>query len=199
MRAKYYYICFIFGVGTGIALTAKYFKDKYRTIADVEIESVKKAFKDNKEAKAGASNKINIDLGPDAIDIPTPQASYKVSFEPEEKKEATKIARREGYSGRPKAKRDEPYVIPPEDFGSNYEYECISLVYYEGDGALVDDEDVLTDEDIECSVGYNALKHFGEYEDDAVHVRNDDRKCDYEILLDSRAWKDVKRRPGGSV
>ena len=35
------------------------------------------------------------------------------------------------------------------------------------------------------------MSHFGEYEDDSVFVRNDDRKCDYEILMDQRLYSDV--------
>lgn len=33
--------------------------------------------------------------------------------------------------------------------------------------------------------------HFGEYEEDAVFVRNDAKKCDYEILKDLRRFCDV--------
>ena len=40
-------------------------------------------------------------------------------------------------------------------------------------------------------VGLDSLTHFGEYEDDSVFVRNDVMKCDYEILLDHRNYKDV--------
>ena len=37
----------------------------------------------------------------------------------------------------------------------------------------------------------DALNHFGEYEDDSVFVRCDERKCDYEILLDQRSFSEV--------
>ena len=45
-------------------------------------------------------------------------------------------------------------------------------------------------DDIEETVGIDSLTHFGEYEDDSVFVRNDERKCDYEILLDDRDYED---------
>ncbi len=45
-------------------------------------------------------------------------------------------------------------------------------------------------DDIEETVGIDSLTHFGEYEDDSVFVRNDERKCDYEILLDHRDYED---------
>ena len=59
----------------------------------------------------------------------------------------------------------------------------ISLTYYSGNGVLVDDNEEQVD-NVEELVGEDSLKHFGEYEDDSVYVRNDERKCDYEILLD---------------
>ena len=87
-----------------------------------------------------------------------------------------------------------PYVIPPEEFGEFDDYEEIGLTYY-ADQVLTDDDDELV-EDIEDTVGFDSLNHFGEYEDDSVFVRNDRLKCDYEILLDHRKYSDVvKRKP----
>lgn len=43
------------------------------------------------------------------------------------------------------------------------------------------------------------LKHFGEYEDDSVYVRNDAKKCDYEILLDQRNYQEIfETQPHGT-
>ena len=44
---------------------------------------------------------------------------------------------------------------------------------------------------MEEMVGFESLNHFGEYEDDSVFVRNDAKKCDYEILLDQKLYSDV--------
>ncbi|HZK46450.1 MAG TPA: hypothetical protein VFC64_00760, partial [Atopostipes sp.] len=84
---------------------------------------------------------------------------------------------------------DIPYVIPPEEFGEFDNYEKIGLTYY-ADQVLTDDDDKSV-EDIEDTVGFDSLNHFGEYEDDSVFVRNDRLKCDYEILLDQRNYSDV--------
>ena len=86
-------------------------------------------------------------------------------------------------------KQTKPYVIPPEQFGDNEEHEQISLTYY-ADGVLADENDEVI-EDVEDAVGIDSLNHFGEYEDDSVFVRNDARKCDYEILLDQRTYSEV--------
>ena len=87
-----------------------------------------------------------------------------------------------------------PFVIPPEEFGEVEEYGRVSLTYYE-DGVLTDDGDSPLEE-IEQTVGADFMTHFGEYEDDSVFIRNPVRKCDYEILLDRRRYKDIlKTKP----
>lgn len=84
-----------------------------------------------------------------------------------------------------------PYIISPEEFGENDDYELICMTYY-NDKVLADDDDNVVN-DIEDTVGIEALSHFGEYEDDSVFVRNDILRCDYEILLDPREYSDVLR------
>lgn len=88
---------------------------------------------------------------------------------------------------------DGPRIIPPDLFGSEEGYDEINLTCY-ADGTLTDDADRIMDEtDIENTVGRESLKHFGEYEEDAVHVRNDRLKADYEILMDARSYGEVLR------
>lgn len=91
---------------------------------------------------------------------------------------------------------DEPYVITPGEFGEKDDYDIISLTYY-ADEVLTDEENELVD--VENTVGYDSLTHFGEYEDDSVFVRNDRRRTDYEILKDYREYSDVVRRTGRRV
>lgn len=89
---------------------------------------------------------------------------------------------------------DKPYVIPPEEFGEMESYVPESLTYY-ADGVLADEDDKIID-DVEDVVGADFYKHFGEYEDDSVFVRNDSKKHDYEILKDFRLYSDVvKNKP----
>lgn len=85
-----------------------------------------------------------------------------------------------------------PYVISPYDYGEAEGYDTESLIYY-ADGVLTDDDNNPI-EDVEGTVGKDALTHFGEYEDDSVFVRNERLKIDYEILLDSSKYSDLKRR-----
>ena len=89
--------------------------------------------------------------------------------------------------------REEPYVITPEEFDplddSPEAYEKITLTYY-ADDILADDGDIVVD-DVEFVIGSEALESFGEYEEDAVYVRNDKLKTEYEIVRDERNYIDV--------
>ena len=79
-------------------------------------------------------------------------------------------------------------VIPPDEYGYNgdndeyIDYDLLSFTYY-ANGVLADDGDFPI-ENVEAVIGPDALDSFGEWEDDRVFVRNDDRKCYYEILRD---------------
>lgn len=75
---------------------------------------------------------------------------------------------------------DKPYIISPDDFDELDDYDAASLTYY-ADGILTDEDDNII-EDVDDIVGEDSLHAFGEFEEDAVYVRNDTLKCDYEIL-----------------
>lgn len=83
------------------------------------------------------------------------------------------------------------YIIPPEEFGTNAGYEEISLTYYSDGVVADDDENIMSDEEIEKTIGFESLKHFGEYEPDSVFVRNDHIRADYEILQDERSYEEA--------
>ena len=77
----------------------------------------------------------------------------------------------------------EPYVIPPDECGEEPEYSITELTYFALDDILVDSFGEIV-EDPDILVGRNFKGHFGEYEDDSVFVRNEQLKCDFEILKD---------------
>ena len=85
---------------------------------------------------------------------------------------------------------ENPYVIDPDMFGDDDEYDRVSLTLY-ADGILADEDDtIINAEDV---VG-DALDHMGEYEDDAVHVCNPLRKVYYEILADGRSYENATNK-----
>ena len=169
-----------------ITITWYSVKKKYEEIAQREIDSVKEVFAKKREKE---QNK----------DVVAKNVTEDKKEKPELKEYAAKL-HRQGYtkyseyfdggiSEEKESVVNEPYVISPEQFGENEDYERISLTYY-ADQVLVDENDEMI-EDVEEMVGFESLNHFGEYEDDSVFVRNDAKKCDYEILLDQKLYSDV--------
>lgn len=188
------FMLFIFGAAVGSAATWMYTKKKYELIAQEEIDSVKEVF-----SKRENSNTVK-------------EAEFNKQEEKPDLKEYAAKIRENNYTNysdtdgkletkRETRKRDEcnkkgyfAYVITPEEFGEFDDYEKISLSYF--DDQILADENLDIVDDIEETVGIDSLTHFGEYEDDSVFVRNDERKCDYEILLDHRDYEDVvKKKP----
>lgn len=183
------FVMFAMGAAVGSVVTWQYVKKKYEQIAQEEIDSVKAVFM-----------KKDPDMEVTVSETPHQAEPRKVEEKPSISEYAA-LLKNEGYtnySGTGKeeqiAMSNKPYVIFPEEFGEDEEYEKISLTYY-ADQVLADENDELV-EDVEGAVGFKSLTHFGEYEDDSVFVRNDRLKCDYEILLDQRTYSDVvKTRP----
>lgn len=101
---------------------------------------------------------------------------------PEETAEAAEIIQQQGYSAIPV---DEPYQIEPREYGElGLDYTQIELTYYEEDDVVVENEtrDILSDDEIAESIGLQAVDCFGVYEPDRVFIRNDAKKCEYEII-----------------
>lgn len=169
---------FIFAAGAAIgsAVTWKLVKTKYERIADEEIKSVKEVFSKRAESK---EEKPNPNEKPDLQTYSKILKDLNYSENTDSKKEE---------KGDP-CERDIPYIITPEEFGCMDGYDAVSLNYY-SDGVLTDDWDEIID-NVDEIVGSESLRHFGEYEDDCVFVRNDKTKCDYEVVHDLRKFSDV--------
>ena len=178
---------FIIGTASGATVAWYLLKDKYETLAQEEIDSVKEVFARREQKMKDETVKRNVAEGIKDSDRTKPD--LKEYAEQLKKNGYTRYsdlsADDEGVSD----KQTKPYVIPPEQFGDDESYDQISLTYY-ADGVLADENDEVID-DVEETVGIESLNHFGEYEDDSVFVRNDARKCDYEILLDQRTYSEV--------
>lgn len=172
---------FVAGAAIGSVATWYCLKTKYEQIAQEEIDSVKELFNErNKEA-----SKENIARKIDAINSTERKENLK---------KANDILIKNGYTSHFDDEEEghdmnEPYVIPPEEFGDYMDYEQISLTLY-ADGVLADEDDNIID-DIEGTVGKYYADHFGEYEDDSVYVRNDVTRCEYEILKVEERYSDA--------
>lgn len=165
---------FMFAGGAiiGSVVTWALVKTKYEQLAQEEIDSVKETFSSKKEEPT------IIEEEPESEEVGNTMDRYET------------ILSNSGYTEEVEDVNG-PYVISPEEFDEDNDYETQSLTYYK-DKVLADDWGrVIDTEDIEEMVGLDSLTHFGEYEDDSVFVKNDRLKTYFEILLDERSYRDV--------
>jgi hypothetical protein len=169
-----YFVTFALGAAVGSVAAWSFLKSKYEQLAKEEIEEVREYYRGKEEESTGEEEPATDELT---------VAEYVALTET--------YTEQEGGSKDMSKAEDTPYVITPEEFAADDEYQSESLTYY-ACGTLTDDFDNPI-EDIPAMVG-DALEHFGEYEDDSVFVGNDRYKCNYEILKDVRTYADVQSR-----
>lgn len=169
-------ITFSAGAALGSALTYYFVKDYYRDIADEEISSVREAF--DKPVKKTESNVVPITREkPPLEDIYTQYV-----------KETTNYNKIMAESQHPEDDPSEEIeTISPDDFAEFNSYDKETYLYYSEDNTLVktstqEGEDEVVD-DIENTIGFDALNNFGEFEDGVVYVRNSKISTDFEVIL----------------
>jgi hypothetical protein len=161
-------VVYAVGVLSGAAAGWYYTKKKYESILDEGIQSVKEIY----------SNRAYVEATPEEV-----ESYVELTREYHPVEDISEPKKTLGV--------EKPYVITPDEFGEMYDYEMVSLVYYE-DQVLADDFGNLID-DVEEMIGFESLTHFGEYEDDSVFVRNDAKMCDFEILKDIRTYEEAMK------
>ena len=182
---------FIFAVGAaaGAVATWKLLNDKYDKLYHEEVEAYKEYHKE-KSDKATSEPKPEPEP-----EVKKEEYIHKVDQDPIMNKLRDTIERA-GYTdysttklkNESEEKDIRPYVIRPEELGDQIGYDVIELTYY-ADGVVAEEDDVM--DDVDEVIGIDSLGHFGQFEEDAVCVRNDRLKCDYQILLDERKYSDV--------
>ena len=185
MNNKLYILgAFVGGAAIGVASSWFLLKTKYERYAQEEIDSVKETY-----AKKAEDFE---------------EEDFEEEIEQIAKEKVDEIIEKEGYmkyTNVPVEKKSEPvekevddverpYVISPEEF-DEIGYNLVSLTYY-ADKKLVDDLKEVEIENVDEIIGLDNLNTFGQYEDDSVFVRNDKTKTDYEILLDTRTWAELR-------
>ena len=188
------FIIFAAGAAIGSAITWNFIKAKYEQIANEEIASVKDTYA--KKLEEIRDHEIEEELGEDDEDDFYEEDTDEEEFsegDMENYYDAVREYEHNDYdnSAQNELEVDKPYVISPEEFGEFDNYEQISLTYYD-DGYLADDMDDLV-EDVEDIIGWELLNHIGEYEEDAIHIRNDSLKTDYEILRVMDRYSGISR------
>ena len=200
-------LIFVLGAAAGSLATWKLIEKKYKDIAQEEIDSVKDTF--SKMKKNEYPDKLEdypdfeeFDDSDDSDDVeeePKPEQKIYRNNKPDIV-EYAKILSETGYTnyaerqdkkekkGVEPVEDERPYVISPDEFGEKDGYENVTLTYY-ADGVLTDYFDNVIS-NVDEVVGFDSLDHFGEYEDDAVFVRNEKMETDYEILRDLRDFNE---------
>ncbi|MBQ8237884.1 MAG: hypothetical protein IJZ39_07050 [Oscillospiraceae bacterium] len=192
---------FVAGAATGALATYKFVKDKYEKLAKEEAESFAAKLKELRQ------NEVTpLPTEPESEekkDIPQNKSS---EVDDSTKKSYEKFVSNLGYTdysaisqGKPVSQTepvpvDLPQVIDPDEIGEYDDYRVITLLYF-ADHILADhDGNIVSREEANELLGPDALDRFGEYEEDAVHVRNDARKCYYEVLMEGRLYSDLLRK-----
>lgn len=160
-------LAYILGAATAILVMRDRIDQRYKKIADEEIESVKEAFRRKEEVMKA-------------------ELEQNAAMNEEDRKKLDAV-----YSDliakKPKSSEGEDtedaVYIPPDEFGDNEEYEVATITYYESDFVFTDFMDEpIPDGEWERMIGPNVAKHFGDYETDRVCVRNDKTRTYYEVI-----------------
>lgn len=179
-KTVYGILMFVSGVAVGAAVAIKLVKTKYEKRANEEIESVREYYA-SKRAEI-KENEEKIEAYVDLVE----KSGYAGAVETEETDD-TKFVKTKN--------KNNTVLITPEELGEEVEeighaFDITTLVYY-ADGVMVFHEDEGIVDDVEDLVGTEFKDHFGDYENDAVFVRNFRNETDYEIIKDDDAYYDI--------
>lgn len=195
MKNEIFY--FLAGAAIGAVPAWLLAKKKYERIANNAIEEVKETYAKRREQdilaeKARTKPPLEELVQKVREEVDTDEADLE---EAQEIIETNGYAADGTYNGYKRSTLEErlnatPYIISPEMFGEVYGPGNTCTMTYYSNGVLVDDSSGMV-EDIEAMIGMDALNHFGDYERDIVHVRNDRYMRDIEVCRDLGTYEDV--------
>ena len=179
-------LLFTAGLVMGSVVTWKMTKDKYEQWANDEIRMMREYYNQKEEEYY---EEEDLDEEPIEAEVRTERntkpdlTEYTSKLNESGYTDYSEISKKDEKEEDDESDMEEkPYVISPEEFGDFDDYETIELTYYKN-GYVTDDQDILmSNDEVEEAIGWNNITRIGEYEEDALHVRNEKRKTDYEIL-----------------
>ena len=178
MNGIKYALIFTAGAVLGAVSAVAMVKEKYESLAQIEIETIRRYYKE----KMKKEEKVEEPVKEEKVyeDITNNYKGNTVEEKPFIQKGDEIV---DPY--------DIPYIIDSEEFGEEEEYDTMTLTYFE-DKVLVDDvDDVIEDKD--TVVGLENLKIFEEFPGcTTIYVRNDIWKTDFEIIKDDWNWSDLQ-------
>lgn len=181
MKKIFGVLAFAVGAAGGFFAGKFFYQEKYRKITENEIVALKKYYKIKSEAKPKPEEPLTTEEPPpskEASPKPPEPAAFKGYWKGVDAyMKETELAK--------------PFLIDPDEVGGLSGYEVVELTYY-SDGILADERDnIMGKEDIEKSVGLDAIDHLALEGEEHIGVRNTRYKIDYEITLDKRSYVEV--------
>lgn len=175
---------FIFTAGllVGSAVTYIATRNIFQKRLDDEVEEVREAYRQMKHGSEKVEETVEKEPTKEEIEKVKDLINY-------EKITSNYQGNKVNYSDVCARDKSKPYIIRPDEFDEMEDYDTISFMYYKENDILADENDDVV-EDVEDTVGLDFSKHFGEFEDDSVYIRNDKYKIDYEILLSERNYEE---------
>lgn len=184
MNGIKYALIFMAGATLGAITAVAMVKEKYESLAQIEIESIRRYYKEKlQKQEEKKEEKVEEPVKEEKVyeDITNNYKGDIVGEKPFVQKEVDEVI--DPY--------DTPYIISVEEFGEEIEYDTMTLTYFE-DKVLVDDVDDVI-EDVDTVVGLENLKIFEEFPGcTTIYVRNDIWKTDFEIIKDDWKWSDFQ-------
>lgn len=189
-------LMFALGAAVGSLITWKLLEKKYKDLADEEIESVVERFKnrekeENRVWKDNPDNNVSdvSDEEKEEYDDIVKQLEYDYSYDYSDDPDITITKMDDGsvWMG-PTPDRIEPYIINPDEFGDNDDYSTKTWMYY-ADFTVTDEEGEIVS-DAQNHIG-DALTDLIQSGDNSIYVRNDNNKCDYEIIKSDMRYSDA--------
>ena len=191
MKALAIIAAFAAGGACGVLATKLYFQDKYRHMADSEIESVidiyrkkteelEKKYQDKeslKEEKRSYDKQVENYISSAPLDAVIDREAAEKTAHPEDDEP------------------EEQYQITSMDFFDDSEYDKVNLTYYINDEALVGPSDKSAEDilDIGSTIGQDAIDLISNGFDDgsALYIRNPKLGTDYEVTKSYISYKDL--------
>lgn len=204
---------YLLGALTGSVAVFFVLNEKYKKIADDEINEIRQLYKEQKkkfqeetEAYQEEVDKLNTELKWKELEDLDEEDENDDEMTEYDRFVESDILKHQDHNQRvnysssinykdiPEEDRpyreDDAFVIAPEHFGEDEDMDVCTL-YYFADGTLTDDNYVPVD-DVVFTVGEDALDSFGTYEEDCVYVENPKLHSYFEILKDPRTFDEYK-------
>lgn len=216
---------FVLGGAVGFLVGKKFYRDKFAAIADEEIESVKEAYDRMRQQSESDDTELSTPTASDILkkainpvtrssldENPYEQAKRNYNLtgkrateqpvdpdgenEEEDEEPITDDAgKTEEEMDLSKVDRTQPYVIDSHEFTDEFDHhDKLSLYYYRVDDVLCDEDESVIEE-IEETVGYDAISVLDKQT--TVWVRNEPLCTDYEIVALNESYSKGEKDESG--